>query len=575
MTLVDDRPDAPVRRPGILPRAWALPLPAHVGALAVVLLALVPLVGTSSSFSTDEGAAIVQAQSLSRGDGWLVEHPLPEVDPDGRHYPLEISEHGERGFVPFGKHPLYPLLLAGADRVGGVTAMVLLSLAGTVAAAGLAALLARRMDRSVARPTVWAVGGASPLLFDGFLVMGHSLGAALATAAVLAAVVALERRSTRLACAVPALVVGAVLLRTEALFLAVGMAIVAAAVAVARRELRLPAVLIGLGSLVAGGGGHLVETWWLSRLIGTSRGPVRPAPTATDTAGYLSGRWRGFVRTLLAPTYGGDPLVATLLLAMVAGVVLMALTARNHPDRRGPLRLSGAMAASAGVLAVVTAPEAVVPGLVVAFPLAAAGLLMVRRTTVRTAAARIALAVFSVFAVCVVATQYAVGGGTEWGGRFFAVGVPLLVPVLLVALKDQRLDRWVAASLVVCSVAMATLSMTSLRTQHRRLSQLTGAADEAGAVVAAGRAERPVMVATYASVPRWGWRSFDRHRWLVTEPKDLQPLLGRLREAGVTRIGLVSPYEARDRALLGSAPIVWSASPPPAPGWSVFVVALA
>lgn len=122
MTLVGDPPTVRHRtRVGTLRRMWSLPVRAHVAALAVVLLALVPLVGPSASFSTDEGAAIVQAQSLSRGDGWIVEHPVPEVDPDGRHYPLELSERGPRGFVAFGKHPVYVLLLAGADRVGGVT----------------------------------------------------------------------------------------------------------------------------------------------------------------------------------------------------------------------------------------------------------------------------------------------------------------------------------------------------------------------------------------------------------------------------------------------------------------------
>jgi hypothetical protein len=193
VTLVGDPPVAEARRVGV-------PLRAHVAALAVVLLALVPVIGTSASFSTDEGAAIVQAKSLARGDGWIVEHPLAEVDhADGRHYPLELAEWGERGFVPYGKHPLYPLLLAGADRVGGVTAMVLLSVAGTVVAAALAGALARRMDASLAPLAVWVVGIGSPLLFDGFLVMGHTLAAALAAGAVLAAVGAGDQRRARLA----------------------------------------------------------------------------------------------------------------------------------------------------------------------------------------------------------------------------------------------------------------------------------------------------------------------------------------------------------------------------------------
>src|SRR5215217_2863163 len=98
MFLLGDPPIVEAR-PGFVTRLWLRPLRAHLAALAVVLLALVPLVGTSASFSTDEGAAIVQAHSLSDGRGWLVEHPLPEVDPEGFHYPLELAERGPRGFV--------------------------------------------------------------------------------------------------------------------------------------------------------------------------------------------------------------------------------------------------------------------------------------------------------------------------------------------------------------------------------------------------------------------------------------------------------------------------------------------
>ena len=550
-------------------RTRPLPLWAHVAALAVVLLALVPVIGTSASFSTDEGGAIVQARSLSRGDGWVVEHPLPEVDPEGRHYPLEVSNRGPRGFVPFGKHPLYVLVLAGADRVGGVTAMVLLSLAGTVAAAALSGLLARRMDASLARPAVWVVGLGSPLLFDGFLVMGHALGAAFAAGAVLAAVVALERRSPRLAGAVAPLVAIAVLLRTEALFLAFGLALVAGAIGACRRAGRATAGLIALGSLVAGAGVYLFERWWLARVTGRGATTLRGAPAARDAEGLLSGRWRGFVRTVLAPTYGGDPLVAVLLLTTLAGVALVALTARRHPERLGPMRAAAALAAAAAVLVVLTAPGAVVPGLLVAFPLAAAGLVLVRRRTLRTTTAAMSFAVFAVFASCVVATQYSVGGSTEWGGRFFALGLPFLVPVLLLALKEQALDRRVAAGLVVCSLAMSTLAVTSLRNQHRRLGQLVAMA----AAVKTGD-ERPVLVATYGSVPRWAWRTFDDQRWLRSDAAGLPVLLDRLRDAGVARIGLVTPNLRRDLALLGRAEVLRSEAPELAQGWHVLVVAI-
>jgi hypothetical protein len=587
-----DGPPVPDVRPGFLRRAWSLPLRAHAAALAVILLALVPLVGTSASFSTDEGAAIVQAQSLARGGGWIVEHPMPEVDPEGTHYPLELSERGPRGFVAFGKHPLYPLLLAAADRVGGVTAMVLLSLAGTLVAAALAGALARRLDPGLARPALWVVGLASPLLFDGFLVMAHTLGAALAAAAVLAAVAAMAppqpqaqptRRSLALAAAVAPLVAAGVLMRSEAVFLALALAVVAGVIALRHpgreNRARAPAVVIGLGALLASVGAHLFETWWLARITGGGTASLRAAPAAGDSMALVTGRWRGFLRTVLTPTYGVDPRMTFLLLTALVAVAYAAYTARWHPERRGPLMVSASVAALGAVLAVATGPATVVPGLLVAFPVAAAGLALVRRTTLRTLTARISLGVFALYAGGVIASQYAVGGSTEWGGRFLALGLPVVVPVLLLALKqqaaglDRDVRRWAVGALVVCSLATSTLAITSLRHQHRALGQLVAAAEQAGQDVAAAGAEGPpVMIATYGSVPRWAWSTFDRQRWLTATPDDLEGLLARLRAVGVSRAGLVTPDIGRDRPLLGRSVVLADESPSLAPGWHVLVV---
>src|SRR5207253_1477683 len=88
-----------------LRRAWATPLRTHFLALAIVLVVAAAIVGTTSSFSADEGAAITQARSLAHGDGWIVEHPVPEIDPTGDLYPLELSARGPRGVAPFAKPP--------------------------------------------------------------------------------------------------------------------------------------------------------------------------------------------------------------------------------------------------------------------------------------------------------------------------------------------------------------------------------------------------------------------------------------------------------------------------------------
>src|SRR4029450_12481256 len=80
------------------------------------------------------------------------------------------------------------------DRGFGLGGMVLASVVGTVAAAAVAGLLARRVVPELAALAVWATGLATPLFFDSWLVIAHTLGAALVGAAVLSVVRAREGR---------------------------------------------------------------------------------------------------------------------------------------------------------------------------------------------------------------------------------------------------------------------------------------------------------------------------------------------------------------------------------------------
>lgn len=552
MTFVAD-PVAPAHRAR---RGWNAPLRAHVAALAVVLLALMPLIGTGSSFSADEGAAAVQARSLSRGDGWIVGHPVPEADPTGVNYPLELSERGVDGVAPFGKHPLYALLLAAADRAGGTTAMVLLSLLGTVAAAGLAGALARRLDPAIARPAVWVVGLASPLVFHGYLLIAHSLGAALAAAGVLAAIVALERRSVVLALAGAPALAACVLLRTEGIFIAAALAAVAGVVALARREVRLVAAVVALESLVAGVAAHFVEDWWTVRLLGGGGLPGVGGPAVSAGSNLVNDRIHGFVVTWLTPGYGGRIVTGMALLVMAAAVAAGAGAVRWRPTDERRIRLFAVVAVGAAVVALVSGPTTVVPGLLLAFPLVVAGLLLVGRRTLRSEAARVAAGVSALFVVAVIATQYAKGGGGEWGGRYFALAIPLYVPVLLLALRDAgarlttRTARTALAALAACSIVMTVIGVGALRSAHVRSARLVAAVDHAGTTVAE---QSPIMVTTQGSMPRFAWSTFDRQRWLLAEPEGLEDLLGRLRTVGVARVGFVTRDLTRDRVALDRA----------------------
>lgn len=539
--------------------AWRAPVWAHLAALAVVLVCLLAVVGTSSSFSADEGAAIVQARSLSEGRGWIVPHPAPELDPEGVNYPLELSERGPKGWAPYAKHPAYPLLLAGAHRLAGVPGMVLLSLAGTLAAAGLAGALARRLDPSLVRAAIWVTGLASPLLVDGYVLIAHTMGAALAAAAVLAAVVAIERRRPLVAIAVVPAIAGCVLLRSEGLFVAVALAMVAGVMGLKRTDFRVPATVVALGSVVAGLGARVLDGVWAAQVVGASGGvATTSAPAAGDSAGLIAGRVQGFLVTWLTPGYGGQTVTGLALLLMLAAIALAAYSIRRDPGNGRWITGCATAAAVAAVFAVLAGPGTVVPGLLLAFPLAGAGLLLVSRQTLGSDTARIASGVCVLFVLAVLATQYAKGGGGEWGGRYFALALPIAVPVLLLALRDggarlaPNVGRWAVAGLAVCSLAMTTMGVSALRASHQANARLVAAVDRAGQTL---DTTQPLLITTEGAMPRFAWPTFDRQRWLLATPDGLADLLGRLQAAGVTRVGFVSRGLGRDRATLDAAGI--------------------
>lgn len=574
MTLLADRPSRPdVRLRPWRARVWAAPVWAHLVALAVLLVLLVPVIGTGQSFLADEGAAVIQARSLAAGHGWTVDHPLPQVDPTGAWYPVVNAEHGQKGFAPLAKLPAYPALAAVADRWGGVAGMVLLSLAGTLAAAGLAGLLAGRIDATLVRPTLWAVGVASPLLFDGYLVMAHALGAALATGAVLAAVVAIQDRRPAVALLVAPGVAGAVLLRNEALLFAAALALVAGALAV-RRAYRTPAAAVAVATVGAAIAARLVDRLWLARVTGGAVAATGVGVPAAG-AGLVKGRIDGFLLTWLTPGYGG-PSQALLALVVMAGAIgWCGLRVRSRPDDRVGIVGSAGVAALAAVVAVVVAPSNVVPGLLLAFPVAAAGLVVLRRRLFDGPAPVVIGATGALYALAVIATQYSVGGSGEWGGRYFALLVPAAVPLFLAGLwqagASLRLDvrRVVAGALVVCSLAMSIMAVDALRVNHRTKADLVAGVEAAGRTTGD---DRPVVVTDWIGAPRLAWATFDDHRWLYVPKDQVATALDRLRAAGIGRFVFVTRDLGAVRRQLDGTTVVSTAGAADGEGRQILVV---
>jgi hypothetical protein len=504
------------------------PLWQHAIALAVALLALAPVLAGKGLFSGDEGAALAQAQLLIEDGGWGFDVPRGDLDPDGVVAPFDRADV-ETG-APFAKHPAYPVLLVPFVAVAGTAGAKLLSLLGTVLAALAAALIARRLRPRVERPVLWVTGLASPLLFNGWVVIAHTVAAAGCGFAALLVIEGLSSRPRRRAVVgAAALMLGAVLLRNEAVLFGAALALAALASAVRSRSTGL--ARLGTAVLLGTGAGYLLDSF-LTGLVASPEPPFVVGQTL-GSSNYLVGRILPTMQTVVMPVRGavdGFDLVAVLALGFA---VTAAMVVRRRPEDNAGIALFAVLAAVAGVVRL-AGPATGIPGLLTAFPLLAVGLILLTGPRLRQPAVMLLSVTSVVFVGAVLATQYETGGTAEWGFRYAAVALPVMIPLAVVGLADaaRRLDpalRVVAVgALVVLSGSLAALSLRVLDHQHRLSVDVV-------AVVEGVRAEseRPVVVTSYLPLARIAWSEvLSGEDWTLVEEGEAEPLAERLTEDG-------------------------------------------
>jgi hypothetical protein len=259
---------------------------------------------------------------------------------------------------------------------------------------------------------------------------------------------------------------------------------------------------------------------------------------------------RGFVTTWLRPSQGGHQAGDLFLFVMMGMLVAAAVSARRRPTEGAGIAMFAVVGAVAAVLRVfVDTPDAV-PGLLVAFPVLWVGLGLLDRRTFGDVTGILPGATVALFFVAVAATQYERGGSGEWGGRYFALGLPLAIPLVLDGLRlglariDGRARTVVTISLVACSLALSVLALRTLENDHGASESVVAAVDRV-----AGR-NSPVIVTTEPVLPRMAWRTFDRQRWLLVDEPSLATYADRLRRAGVDRVTFATRARARTEPVL-------------------------
>lgn len=548
----DEPPDSRI------PPAWWK----HIVALGVVLAAIVPLFASGDIASPDEGLYSAQAAALADGSWWS-ERPAPDLDPDGSMDPLRPGAVDGREHLLYSRHPLYPLLLAPLYALGGSAAMLLLSVVGTVAAAAATSLLTGRLRPELTVPALWVTGLGSPLVFDASLVMAHAPAVAGAAWLMWALARAVDDRSVPwLAAAAPLAVVTA-LLRSEGVVAVAAIGCATALAALIRpRDFR--AATWGLVVVGLAGGTHLLDEQWAASLV---RGAGQGGSSFDRKANALTALWND----LLVPwTRNGTDLTLTVVMAAVFAVIGAALLRVRLPSPLLPVTML-LVAAAAALARHVEAPPRNISGLIPAFPLVVGGLFGLRRSHLAHPVARRCGLMAGLTTAGIAVTSYGVGGLTQWGGRFFHVLLPALIPLALTGLGGVtgRLApqaRLVAISALV--VLTGSHSVLALRANHevraatgRILAELASVTptDE----VAADRTVTLWLRLSNSGDTRMAWREVVDGTPLLSLPRPelLEPFLERAQR----RIDRIEIFTHLDAEL--TTQIVAAAAEPT--GWEV------
>jgi hypothetical protein len=410
---------------------------------------------------------------------------------------------------------LYVAVLGVADGAFGVTGLLLVAVTGTIMASLGAALLGRRIDPRLGAPALWVAGVASPLFFDAYLILAHTIAAATAAFAVLLALTIVERKAPP-AWMYPALglaTAATVLLRSEGLVLVPALVVGGVVLARLEPERRARAIQVAIVAGLVGVIAFVGERAYIAGILGNAGEGSR-----IPTENWLVGRFNGLFKTWFPATYTYQSTVeyATALLPVI--VAFAALRTRRSM-KGGPLVAGFTAVAILLVLRLILASSGPIPGLAVAFPIGWAGLWLLRRRYFTTTAMRFIGIVGLVMVVAVLLTQFSRGGGVEWGGRYFAVAVPIITPVLLRPFLDVN---WhvgfsrgalpiavVAVTIVLMAIGVQTLRLT--HTAHRGGVETIAAAADAG-VAATG--EPGVVVMTSRLGPQIVWNIFRDYDFL-------------------------------------------------------------
>ncbi len=501
------------------------------------------------TLGTDTGGKLASLEAMERNGGLDPDlgYWAAALDPDGDLHPLYYTSHVGDRWVNLTTLPM-PVLASPLYDLGGERAVLVLPMLGAVLAALAARALARRLASADQDPEAagwwafWLVGLASPLALYALDFWEHSLGvAALLWAAVLALDVVERRAGWRGALAVGLLVGAAATMRTEALVYGLVFGAAAAWVLV-RRRTSIAELARLAGAAVAGIAVALLANQLLERLVlGESLRAGRAAGTAAAGGSGVSQRLDEALTTFVGVNRFGHPLDWVVGALAGCAVAYGAWRIAASRDRDGRV-LGIAALALAAVLYLLRFADGLgfVPGLLVASPLAAAGVGLGLGRGDRRQRAVVGVAVAALPIVWIF--QYSGGAAPQWGARYALVSGALLAVVAAVQLG--RAGMRAAAPVVVLALLVTASGVAWLAERSHAV------ADGMEAIVARGD---DVLISREAHLLREGgaFARPDQHWLTATDPAELRQAVTIAAASGADRVGLLTVEDGGAPARLG------------------------
>jgi len=494
----------------------------------------------TSSFSSDDGAYGLEVQTLTAGDGWSVPHALVEVDGDGVTYPYVNSAVTDAGFFPGARHALWSGALALPARAFGPHGMRLLLLVGYVVAVAATVRLSAAAGRPGTGAVALVLAAASPLFFNTLQLWAHTPAAAATAVAMVGGLRVMDRRGGWVpVVTVCAAVAVAAALRGDAALFGVAIAIVVGMSGLRARSLRT--VSIGALSLICAVGGYFASGAFGRSVVGSAAAVASGESRATGSG---EGRWHGLVHTFFGVNEGNGPWV---LLAIAAMLVLVGALLLRAGKEETSAKLIAA-AAVVWVVRIVSFGSSTATGLIGAWPLVL--LLFGRRWGTYGPGERRLCAVMAFGAIGVAATQYDVGGGANWGGRFLAPALPALAVLIAGSLPAVRTLPDIRRSEVIPAVgALAIVCLLGSWTLDMRVrSNFDGVIGRLSTV----ESGTPVLTSAL-HVPRMDWANYPERQWLLIPegPSGADTMRMLLDRAGIERVAFYLTYPDTAEAVAG------------------------